>query len=616
MIWQPLNLTEVCPVNSHLTACSYLGYAFLNVLVQMYGDSIDRRIQEGIGVHDDTEDEEHYDFIVVGGGSAGCVVATRLSEFPDWKVLLLEAGPEQPDITLIPGLHNSLIGSNVDWGYSTEPNGKSCLAYGGRCSWPRGKMMGGSGSINSMSYIRGNRLDYDRWAALGNKGWSYEEVLPFFKKHEDNLEIEELDRKYHDIYGEQPIQRFTYIDNIARMITESHIERGLPLTDYNGAHQEGTNQAQAFARNGVRWSANTAFIQPVRYNRDNLVVKVNSEVKKVLIENGEAVGVIYERNNKKYTAYAKKEVILSAGSINSPQLLMWSGIGPREHLKSLNIPVIIDLPVGENLHDHVTYNGLLVALPNGTATTVNADELFYNVKNFFDMSPHERPLSGNGPTNSIAFLKSKHGLAAPDVQYQADHTSSWREFIKDPAAYIEVAILPASFYDGIVLRVMNIAPKSRGRLLLNPNDPYGHPLLYPNYFDDETDFLPLLRGTRFALSLEDTHAFRSKGAYFVRTPLPYCEDFEWGTDDYLLCVMKYYTSGTYHPVGTCKMGPEDDDTAVVDPELRVYGIDRLRVIDGSIMPVVTLGNTNAPCMMIGERGADFIIKYWANVTHV
>nr|XP_026483601.1 glucose dehydrogenase [FAD, quinone]-like [Vanessa tameamea] len=610
MIWQPLNLTEVCPTYTPITACSSFGYVYLNLLVQLYGGSRDERPHRDYREPEDIRDE--YDFIVVGAGSAGCVVANRLSDNPSWKVLLLEAGPEQPDVTLVPGLSTALIGSNIDWAYTTEPNGKSCLAHpGGRCPWPRGKVMGGSSSINSMAYIRGNRADYDGWAALGNEGWSYRDVLPFFKKSERNVNIEALNSVYHGVTGEQYVSRYPYIDKPSLMLTDAFNERGLPLTDFNGAQQLGTMQAQAFSLSGERVSTNTAFIQPIRYKRKNLTVKPNSEALKILIdENKRAYGIIYNENGNILTAFAKKEVIVSAGSINSPKLLMLSGIGPRDHLEKIGIPVVQDLAVGENLHDHVSFDGIIVALSNKTATTVSEEEVLEAVQDYAAMKIKRGPLSGNGPVNSIAFIKTDPDLIAPDVQFQVNYIPNWREFLEDPITGASVSIFPTGFYDAVLPKTMNLVPKSRGALLLNESNPNGPPILYANYFSDKSDLIPLLKSVRFLLSLEDTEAFRSNGAYFVREPLPACRDHVWGTDDYYICLARSYTSTTYHPVGTCKMGPAWDEKAVLDNQLRVYGVCGLRVIDASIMPFVNRGNTNAPALMIGERGVDFVMKYW------
>ncbi|CAH2098036.1 unnamed protein product [Euphydryas editha] len=613
MIWQPLNLTDICPANSSLTACSAFGHVYLNLLVQLFGGSLDERIQKYYQYEEPENDNNKYDFIVVGAGAAGCVIANRLTENPDWKVLLLEAGSEEPDITMVPALSTALLGSNIDWGFTTEPNGHSCLARGGRCSWASGKTMDGSSSINSMSFIRGNKDDYDRWAALGNEGWSYEEVLPFFKKSENNLNIEALDSRYHGVTGEQYVSLYPYIDEPSLMVTKAFIEKGLPLTDQNGAQQIGAAQTQAFSVSGKRVSTNTAFIQPIRYKRKNLTVKVNSEALKILIdENRRAYGVIYTQNGTKFTAYASKEVIVSAGTMNSPKLLMLSGIGPRDHLEKNNIFVIQDLAVGENLHEHVSFGGVIIALSNETATAVSENEILESVQDYADMKVKRGPMSGNGPVSTIAFIRTDPSLNAPDIQYHFGHVHKWRELLDETLTAQDTTIFPTAFYDALLARTMNLVPISRGKLLLNESNPYGPPLLYPNYLGDERDLIPLLKGMKFLLSLEDTEAFRSNGAYFVREPLQACKDYEWGTDEYYVCLAKQYTATTYHQGGTCKMGPKWDEKAVLDNELRVYGICGLRVIDASMMPVVVRGNTNAPTMMIGERGVNFVIKYWQN----
>ncbi|XP_068624033.1 glucose dehydrogenase [FAD, quinone]-like [Battus philenor] len=601
MLWQPLDLAAVCPVHTQLSACTYFGYVYLNLLVQLFGDS-----------RDPSKSEEEFDFVIVGGGSSGSVIANRLSRNKNWKVLLLEAGPEQPDITLAPGLSSALLGSNVDWQYRTQPNGKSCLASpGGQCPWPRGRMLGGSSSINSLVYVRGNRLDYDTWAAMGNDGWSYREVLPYFKKSERNINVEALDRRYHGVSGEQYVSRYPFVDIGAIMITEAFHERGLPFVDFNAAHQVSAIQAQAFALDGKRFSANSAFLRPIRYKRKNLTIKTNSEAVKILIDdNKNAYGVKYIKNKRMYTAIAKKEVIVSSGAINSPKLLMLSGIGPREQLERLNIKVIQDLAVGENLHDHVTFNGFVIALPNDTATLRSNDEVIKEVIEYARQDIKDGPLSGNAAVNSVSFIKTEPGLPAPDIQYQFDSVK-WREYIREPIAYDRTRIYPTSFYDGLIPRTMNLVPRSRGRLCLNTTDPNGPPLLYPNYYEDERDLIPLIKGARLALSLENTAAFKARGAHYVRENLPACRGYEWGSDEYIICLARYYTSTPYHPVGTCKMGPKWDKTAVVDPRLKVYGISGLRVIDASIMPVVPRGNTNAPSIMVGEKGAVYVMEDWS-----
>lgn len=434
--------------------------------------------------------------------------------------------------------------------------------------------------------------------------------MPFFKKDEHNLNLEALDRKYHGVDGEQYVARYPYIDEPSIMLTEAFHEGGLPLRDFNGAEQVGTMQAQSVVKDGVRVSSNNAFIQPIRYKRKNLTVRPNSEVTKILInEHKRAYGVVYIRNGKVRTAYAKKEVIVSGGTINSPKLLMLSGIGPKKHLEDLHIHVVKDLAVGENLHDHVTFAGYIIALPNKTNTLISQEGIIDSLYEYSQQKYKTNPISGNGAVNSISFIKTEPDLIAPDIQIQFD-VANWEEFIEQPYLVSSVPIFPTAYYNGVLPRPSNLVPKSRGRILLNATDPNGYPLIYANYFGDSRDFLPLIRASRFLLSLENTKAFRSTGAYFVKKPLKACEQYHWGTDEYTVCLAKSYTSSPYHPVGTCKMGPKSDKKAVVDPRLKVYGVDGLRVIDASIMPVVMRGNTNAPSIMIGSRGSAFILEDW------
>ncbi|XP_052743712.1 glucose dehydrogenase [FAD, quinone]-like [Bicyclus anynana] len=616
MVWQPVNLTAACQAGS-AGACSSFAHVFLSLLVQLYGGSSDQCKQQLCDREAEPARRDHgeYDFIVVGAGAAGCVIANRLTENPKWKVLLLEAGPEEPDITSVPGLAGTLQSSNIDWQYTTEPNGKSCLASGGRCAWPRGKTMGGSSSINGMAYVRGNMADYDRWALMGNEGWSYRDVLPFFLKSERNMNKDAVDSDYHGAKGEQPVGWFPYVDDPANMLVEAYNERGIPFRDYNGAEQVSTMQLQAFQVDGERVSANKAFISPIRHKRTNLFIKSEAEVTKILIDkNDNAYGVEYVKGGVTYKAHATKEVIVSAGTINSAKLLMLSGIGPREHLESLNIPVIQDLAVGENLHDHVSFDGIVIALSNDSSTAVSNKEMISSVKKFHKMKIKKGPLTGLGPVMSSVFLKTEPYLTSPDLQNQASPIRELKNLLRNGLT-IENLYWPAAYYEGVIPRTMNLVPKSRGKLLLNEDDPHGPPRLHVNYLGDDRDLIPLMKGVRFLLSLENTEAFKARGAYYVREQMPHCKQHEWGTDEYFLCLIKQYTSTTHHQVGTCKMGPKWDKKAVLDNKLRVYGIKWLRVIDASMMPVVIRGNTCAPAMMIAERGIDFVIKEWQHRTN-
>lgn len=398
------------------------------------------------------------------------------------------------------------------------------------------------------------------------------------------------------------------------MLVQAFKERGLPVTDFNADNQIGTDIAQSTSKNGRRISINTAYIRPIRGKRPNLNVISEAFVTKLIIDpiSKEALGVQYIKNGAYYTIYARKEVILSAGSINSPKILMVSGIGPQEQLHNLNIPVLSPLKVGFNLQDHVTTDALVIALTNKTSTMVSPEQLSNEIYDYYYQHPKKNgPLSTTATLNGIAFIKT--GLSfenVPDIQFHFDGRNV-REFYSDPTTSIASNVFPLSFYDGIAARPLLLAPESRGFILLNETDPiFGAPLIYPRFFSVKKDLDTLVAGMRFAVSMEETEAFRASGARYVKVPIEACVAYPWGSYDYFACLATHYTSTIYHPVGTCKMGPKWDHDAVVDPRLRVYGIKKLRVVDSSIMPKIVRGNTNAPTVMIAEKASDIIKEEW------
>ncbi|XP_026497785.2 glucose dehydrogenase [FAD, quinone]-like [Vanessa tameamea] len=558
---------------------------------------------------------EEYDFIIIGAGSAGCVLANRLSEVKKWKVLLIEAGPEEPDVTMVPAFPSVLGRSSIDWNYRTQPEKLTCRSIRDQtCAWTRGKTMGGSSAVNYLVYMRGNKRDYDNWAELGNHGWSYREVLPYFKKSENNRDIESHDKYYHSVGGPLNVERFSYVDVNTIMLVEAFKEKGLPIRDLTREDNIGTDIGLSTSKDGRRVSTNIAFIKPIRNVRPNLHIEVNAFVTKIIIDphTKTAHGVNYIKDGIEHNVYAKKEVILSSGAINSPKILMLSGIGPKHHLESLNIPVLSDLNVGQNLQDHVTTEALTISLSNKTSTLVSEHELLNEVYKYQQQHPKKHgPLATTSTLNGIAFIRTKYEYEnVPDIQFHFD-ARNVEEFYSDPTTYIATNILPLSFYNGLAARPLLLVPKSRGFILLNHTDPiFGPPLIYPRFFTVKEDLDVLVEGLRYAVSLEDTDAFKHSGASFVKIPVQSCTDYIWGTYDYFACLLIEYTGTIYHPVGTCKMGPEWDTDAVVDPKLRVYGIKKLRVIDSSIMPVIIRGNTNAPTIMIAEKASDIIKREW------
>ena len=523
-----------------------------------------------------------YDYIVVGGGSAGCTIASRLSEDPANKVLLLEAGPKDtnPMIHMPGGCAEVLKSNSLNWQLWSTPqknlNNRKLFV-------PRGRTLGGSSSANGMVYIRGHASDYNDWAAAGNKGWSYKEVLPYFKKSQDQARGAD---DYHGAGGELHVQDAPSDNPLFDLFIEAGKEIGIPQNDdFNGAEQEGIGRFQCTIRNGKRQSSAVAFLRPAA-KRANLTVITGANVEKLELKGERAIGVHYRRGRASHRVKARKEIILSAGTIKNPQILQLSGIGHPDDLNRVGIATLHELTgVGRNLQEHldliIHYECTQPITLNGAARIDKQLMIGLNYM-FFK--------KGVGAHNNIeggAFLRSSSDEKRPDIQmhfcpaYMLDLTS------------------PLPKQHGVTLHACNLRPKAQGTVTLASGDPSDQPLIDFNFLDNEQDWQKMI--SAFKISRELMHAAAWNG-YLGKQLGPAANA---SSDEEIRAAIKEIADTIYHPVGTCKMGT--DSSAVVGADLKVHGIDGLRVADASIIPSLIGGNTNAPAIMIGEKCADLIL---------
>jgi choline dehydrogenase len=524
-----------------------------------------------------------FDYIIIGAGSAGCVLANRLSADPSVHVLLIEAGPEDtaPEIHM-PAAWSQLQGSSVDWNFSCEP----CSGLQGRClPWPRGRVVGGSSAINAMIYIRGAREDYDLWQELGNTGWSWNDVFPYFLRAE-NREGSGASG-FHATDGPLNVTDLRYVSPLSKAFVQGSVRIGLPLNDdFNGPSQIGAGLFQVTQKNGKRCSAAEAYLHPVRH-RPNLTIQVDARVTRIVTHQGRATAVEYISDEQLNTANASAEIILAAGAIGSPHILMLSGIGAAEHLESFGIAPVADLPgVGRNLQDHpvapVVFRCTEPVSLHGAATQENVEAF---------MREGRGPLTSNG-VEAGAFLKTRPDLRVPDVQIHFAPIGLYPERTGGTER------LRAADFHAFTLAVTLLHGESRGLILLRSADPADAPAIQSGYLSDAADVQTLVRGIEIAREIVGSGPFDAFGA----------EELNPGSTVQASTELETFVRQSlwtcFHPVGTCKMGM--DDASVVDPALRVRGIEGLRVVDASIMPVITSGNTNAPTIMIAERAAAMI----------
>lgn len=506
----------------------------------------------------------------------------------------------------------TMQGQDVDWQYKTQPSDDYCLGYTNQqCNWPRGKALGGSSILNAMLYVRGNKQDYDNWSNLGNIGWDYDNVLKYFKELENVPD--EYNLKNFGKNGYQPLTKYDSNESVKNTIKEAARELGYP----DNINQEGLGFYETLQtiQNGIRMNAAKAFLEPIK-NRPNLYVVTNAHVVQIILENKKVKGVKAVIENKEVTVLSKKEVIVSAGAVNSPQILMLSGIGPKEHLKKVNIKPVLDLPVGENLQDHLIFLGILAKLDQSAMRPLGPREKLDELYKYFMY--REGDLATISVTNLIGFINTKMNSNYPNMQYHIVSNNPKDDFIlleilrcsgfnqASASSFLEANENHVTAH--IIPTLLN--PKSKGKILLNSSNPFEKPLIYPNYLLEKEDVEIMLEGIRFAEKLIESKAFKKHNAELTNVFIPNCDQYKFRSDDYWICALRNLASTIYHPVGTCKMGPKSDKKAVVGPRLKVYGIEGLRVIDASIMPNIVSGNTHAPSMMIGLKGAKMIVEDW------
>lgn len=618
-----------------------------------------------------------FDFLVIGAGSAGSVLANRLTENPNWNVLVLEQGKDEIFLTDIPFLASIFHITDYARVYKGKPRpqdahgrGGYCLSMvDGRCKVVIGRAVGGTSVVNFMIYSRGTPADYDGWEALGNPGWSYKDVLPYFIKSE-RCRLIEKDVRYHGYDGYLDVTTPPYATPLRERFLKAGQELGYDLIDYNGDRFIGFSAVQANLRNGHRVSANKAFLRPIR-DRTNFYLSKLSTVTKIVInpQTKKAVGVQFAKGHKTYFVSATKEIILCAGTLSSPQLLMLSGIGPRDHLNTLGIDVIEDLPVGFNLQDHVSMSALTF-LVNESVTIVEP-RLGSNPANFMKyLTEGTGPLTIPGGAEALALVntkannymkktqkekskfkfnqrvnthKNKYAVPNitsitvsrnvfntyfpvnvsklsedeyPDVELvlgasslAGDISGSYRGLLGLTEEFDKEVYGDYKGLDSFMIVPVLLQPKSRGRLTLRSNDPWDPPIVDTNYYGHADDLNTMVQAIKIAIEVASTKAFKRFNTTLLPVPFPGCKHVAFKSDAYWACIARHVSTTLGHYAGTCRMSSRKN-SGVVNHRLRVHGIDGLRVVDVSVMPTIIAGHTNAPAYMIAEKASDMIKEDW------
>jgi len=535
-----------------------------------------------------SSDSATYDFIVSGAGSAGCVVAARLSESGRYSVLLLEAGPEDTAFWIKVPMGYPMLFTNprINWMFESEPEPE---LEGRRMYQPRGKVLGGTSSINGMIYIRGNARDYDLWRQMGCEGWSYDDVLPYFRKAEDQQRGPD---HYHGVGGPLAVSDQPDRSPISEAIVAAAIEAGIPPNDdFNGARQEGAGFFQTTTRNKRRWNTSQAYLGPAR-RRANLHIATGAHATRIIMDSGRAVGVEYRQKGALHTATARREVAVCGGAFGSPHLLQLSGIGPGEHLREHGIPVVLDNPaVGANLMDHF-YASMMFRCSRPITMNEVANNPLRQLKAGIDYVLFRRgPLSTNGIFAGI-FTRSDDTVDRPNLQI---NTNIWTVATRDKRG------MRAHPFPGFTMSPVHLNPRASGTVRLASGDPFAAPEIRQNFFGDRVDIDAMISAVRIVRRIAGQPALSHLMAGEISPGVEAQSDAE------IEAYLRRSGIANLHPVGSCRMGSDPSGT-VTDPRLRVRGVDGLRVADTSIMPTLPAGNTNAPAIMIGEKASAMILE--------
>lgn len=550
--------------------------------------------------------KREYDFIIVGAGSAGSVVAARLSEDPSKTVLLLEAGKSPPLLTDVPGALAYFGGSDLDWNFVTEPQRYAALRHDGRkVSCPSGKAVGGTSTINGMFYIRGNRADYNYWEKLGAKGWNWRGVFPYFLKAEDNTDPDIANNGFHSVGGPLTVGRFRYTSEFKQPLMHAAMNLGYSYRDINGIRQTGFADTQGTVRKGQRCSTAKAYLVPSE-NRTNLDIVAEAYVTKVIVEGETARGVQFDLQGSRYEVSAKREVIVSAGALKTPQLLMLSGIGPRKTLEKFGITVKANLPVGKNYQDPA---GTILNFVSTKDRPTLHEQLQDNNNILEYIYNRTGVLAGSAGNFGVAFLTNSilgKFIDLPEYQIYF-YQGSWGE--SAPFGFSQEAydLMFGPYLSRPVIQCVcqNLAPQSRGRVSIRSRNPYDPPTINPNYYQFFDDLRPVVEAMKTCYRIMESPFMKEVGFRPFDTRMPGCE-YPSDHDKYLECYARSLMLPISHPVGTAKMGQPSDFRTVVDPQLRVKGIKGLRVVDASVIPTLPHGSTNNPVIMIAEKASDII----------